>query len=118
MCPAPRTRSRIRAAISERKNKISIGMPSISIENGSVDGVATAAKTMVPITIHGLAFPICCPDTTPARLSSSTKSGISIAIPKTSSIRIRNERYLEKSIRLVTPFGVNEISTWRPLGST
>src|SRR6185369_10702836 len=38
--PLPRIRSRIRAAISERPNRISIGMPSISIENGSVDGVA------------------------------------------------------------------------------
>ena len=104
--------------ISDRPNRISIGTPSISIENGSVDGVATAANTMVPITIHGLARPICCPETTPARLSSTTNSGISIAMPKTSSIRIRKEKYLVKSIRLVTPFGVNEIRTESPLGST
>ena len=38
---------------SEIKNRISIGIASISIENGSVDGVATAANTIVPITIHG-----------------------------------------------------------------
>ena len=38
---------------SETMNSTSIGMASISIENGSVDGVATAAKTKVPMMIHG-----------------------------------------------------------------
>ena len=42
---------------------------------------------------------------TPARLSSTTNSGISIAMPNTSSIRIRNEKYLVKSTRLVSTLG-------------
>ena len=42
---------------SEITNRISIGIASISIENGSVDGVATAAKTMVPMMIQGRCVP-------------------------------------------------------------
>ena len=79
--------------ISAMMKRISIGIASISIENGSVDGVATAAKTKVPITIHGpVAAQRACRDTTPARLSSTTKSGISIAMPKISSIRVTKEK--------------------------
>ncbi len=38
---------------SETRNSSDIGIASITIENGSVDGVATAAKTKVPTTIQG-----------------------------------------------------------------
>ena len=39
--------------ISASANRTSIGIASTSIENGSVDGVATAAKTKVPMMIQG-----------------------------------------------------------------
>ena len=39
--------------ISETMNSTVIGTASISIENGSVDGVATAANTNVPTMIQG-----------------------------------------------------------------
>ena len=42
-----------RAITSATTNSTSIGTASISIENGSVDGVATAAKTKVPRMIQG-----------------------------------------------------------------
>ena len=38
---------------SAMANSTSIGTASNSIENGSVDGVATAAKTNVPMMIQG-----------------------------------------------------------------
>ena len=53
----PRRRSRIRAITSEITNSTSIGIARISIVNGSVDGVATAAKTNVPRMIHGRCAP-------------------------------------------------------------
>ena len=49
----PRRRSTTRAMTSDTMNSTVIGNASISIENGSVDGVATAANTNVPTTIHG-----------------------------------------------------------------
>ena len=79
----------MRAMISEIMNSSVIGSASISIENGSVDGVATAANTNVPTTIQGRYFPSAFPETTPARLSSSTNSGISNDTPNTSSIRLK-----------------------------
>ena len=42
-------------------NSTSIGMARISIVNGSVDGVATAAKTKVPMTIQGRCAPSALP---------------------------------------------------------
>ncbi len=62
----PRRRSRTRAITSEMPNSTSIGMARKSIVNGSVDGVATAAKTNVPITIHGRCAPSALPLRTPA----------------------------------------------------
>ena len=38
---------------SETRNSNDIGIASMIIENGSVDGVATAAKMNVPTTIQG-----------------------------------------------------------------
>ena len=42
---------------SETMKSTVIGSASISMENGSVDGVATAANTKVPTTIHGRWLP-------------------------------------------------------------
>ena len=42
-----------RAMTSAKKNSTSIGPASMIIEKGSVDGVATAAKTNVPMMIQG-----------------------------------------------------------------
>ena len=58
--------------------------------NGSVDGVAMAAKTKMPMMIQGRYAPRALPGTTPARLSRITKTGISKAMPKTSRVRVRN----------------------------
>ena len=63
-----------------------------SIENGSVDGVATAANTKTPTMIHGRCAPSTLPGSTPARLSRTTKTGISKAMPKTSIVRVRKVR--------------------------
>ena len=46
-------RSTIRAITSEIRNSTTIGTARISIVNGSVDGVATAANTNVPKMIQG-----------------------------------------------------------------
>ena len=62
------------------------------MENGSVDGVATAAKTKTPMMIQGRCAPSALPETTPARLSSTMKTGISNATPNTSMVRVKNER--------------------------
>ena len=102
---------------SEMKNSRTIGTAMKVIVNGSADGVATAAKTKMPTMIHGRCAPRLLPDTTPARLSITTKTGISKARPKTSRVRVKNWRYSLKSTRLVTPSGLSPISTSRPLGS-
>ena len=86
------------------------------IVNGSADGVAIAAKMKVPTMIQGRWVPSALPETTPARLSSTTNSGISKAIPKTSMVRLKNVRYSLKSTRLVTPSGLKPIRISRPLG--
>ena len=57
------------------------------------------------------------PDTTPARLSITTNSGISKAIPKISSIRLMNEKNCVNSTRLVTSAGVNPMRTVMAFGS-
>ena len=48
----------------------------------------------------------------------TTKSGISKAMPKTSSIRVRKLKYSLNSTRFCSCAGVKPISTSRPLGST
>ena len=68
--------------------------------------------------IQDRARPSALPETTPARLSISTKSGISNATPNTSSIRLKKLKYSPKSTRLFSFAGANPISTSRPLGST
>ena len=62
------------------------------IVNGSPDGVAMAANTKQPMMIHGRCAPRDLPLTTPAMLSSTTKTGISKAIPKTSRLRVKKTR--------------------------
>ena len=86
------------------------------IVNGSADGVAIAAKMNEPTMIHGRYAASCLPLTTPARLSSTTKTGISNAIPKTSRVRVKNCRYSLKSTRLVRPSGFRPIRISRPFG--
>ena len=99
-------------------NSSVIGSASMSIENGSVDGVAAAAKTKVPRMIQARCSPSALPETTPARFSRSTKSGISKETPKTSSIRVKKVKYSPNSTRFSSLPGVKPMSTSRPLGST
>ena len=47
-----------------------------------------------------------------------TNSGISKATPKTSSIRVKNEKYSPNSTRFSSWLGVKPISTSSPRGST
>ena len=47
-----------------------------------------------------------------------TNSGISKAMPKTSSIRVKKQKYSSNSTRLARPAGVKPISTSRPRGRT
>ena len=103
---------------SETKTSTSIGMASISIEYGSVEGVATAANTKVPTMIQGRCRPARLPETTPARLSMTTNSGISKATPKTSSIRVMKVKNRRTRSAGSTPSGVKPISAAMPFGST
>ena len=62
------------------------------IVKGSADGVATAAKMKVPMTIQGRYALSDAPFTTPAKLSSTTKTGMLKARPKTNNVRVKNCR--------------------------
>ncbi len=48
----------------------------------------------------------------------TTNSGISKAMPKTSSIRVMKEKKSPNSVSWVSPAGVKPISAAMPLGST
>ena len=101
----PRRRSISRAISSESRTRTSIGIASISIEYGSVDGVATAAKMKVAEIDPRSVPPRALPETTPARLRSTTNRGISKATPKTSSIRVMKEKNSPNSVSWVSPAG-------------
>ncbi len=86
--------------------------------SGSVLGVATAAKTVMPRIIARHQPSIRLPVSAPVRLSMISSSGSSKERPKTSTMRVTRSSRSSSGSRLLTSFGVKPIRTFAVVGST
>ena len=96
---------------------MSIGMARISIVNGSVDGVAIAANTNVPITIHGRWAPRAAPLSDAGEVEQDHEDRDLEGDPEHQEGPDQERQVVAELDQVGQAPGVNPIRISRPLGS-